>query len=153
MAIIVNEKQRVIAAGIHPAPSYSRLVGLWTGVLPVLADEGQEPTQSLGQDVRLLSIHLKLWGQDLGVQCSGWWFLGAGQKQPDNAAEVINEWDAVIPNINNITRAYRWDGEDAQFSWTLDKLYLGASRTFALWLRNGAATRWWAQAVFEISEG
>ena len=153
MSKILTANQRILTGVTHPESGYSRVTGFWTGVLPAIGDEGWEATNVVGERVWLLEVQLRFWGDAIGVQCSGFWLLLAGTAMPKTVGELFGSWERIIPCSSKIKPYYQWDGESVQFTWSMRRLYTGAGRRFALWIQNKAATRWWAQATFTISEG
>lgn len=153
MAKLVSSNQRIVTGVMNPVSVYSRVTGLFTGVLPVLPDEGWEVTAVVGERVWLLEAQLRFWSHDINTQCRGNWLLLTGTTLPQSVGELFGSWERIIPCNSTIKPYFQWDGTSVQFTWSMHRLYVGAGRRFALWIQNLAATRWWAQATFTISEG
>lgn len=153
MVELVNREQRITTGILYPEATYSRVIGFYTGVLPAAADEGWECTGVVGERVWLLEAQLKLWSHDIGVQCRGYWLLLTGTALPSSTVELYGSWDRIIPCSSRIKPYFQWDGVEAQFTWSMRRLYTGSGRRFGLWIANLSNTRWWAQATFKISEG
>lgn len=152
--IVVARNQQLAMEAAHPKPSYSRQVGIELIVPAGIGAEDYNFTDTLGQNLWLLSVDFWAFGVDADQPLGGFISIGTGHERPQAGGDIALKWEPVMKYFGIKPMMYWWSVERGHLHWDMMKFYEGMPRRFGCSIQNFSATIGWAAHVFfQISEG
>ena len=152
MAEIINTAQPTIVRGVHPASSYSRVVGLSCPANNAGAQYAFTP--ALGNNIWILEV--KCWvltkNTDILVATNVGFYCGGAA--PTSALDVMR-WSNLVPKTNENNNAEMWyfhDGTEYK-GWEMKVRFEGESRRLGIVAYRNSVQTDIVQVSFRISEG
>lgn len=153
MVHVVNKSQQVVTRSLNPKTEYSRLIGLSVAAAAG-AGEVIQISAKMGTDIWLNHIWVQHRPREASVNDGVGVLLLAGSGETTNIGAREN-WEPVIrvPRYEGaVPGIIMCDGLNA-LSWSINKLYRGESRRFAVVAQRFGVGDDAVQIQFEISEG
>lgn len=154
MVEVVNRNQQVVTTALQPRALYSRTVNLYLCIDGGLGNEDIQITPVLGNNLWLLEVKLTCMPHTVVLKGQAFIYIQAGAGQNPTVDELLNAWDAVIPNYGTAKPAFQFYGKQQQFTWQMCKRYTGKALRFASIVENLSdivRMRFWVS--FTFSEG
>lgn len=154
MSYIVNTRQQVRVAGLHPESEYSRVVSALAVVkAPMVRDRGY--TAALGNNLRLKQI--RCWFVPEWTSATAWidFMFRWGQGTPATYADM-STWEDLMPInwLGSPTAGWRRCLFPNMLVWDMNKLFTGKAIRFGIQLEvSPEVTYVEMYTSFQISEG